>query len=96
MDRRTVLSRLRDQLQQQVALAEYTESITNLAQLKRCWLDAVRLVDTPLPSRDDIQDLAIRLRATALQPSPLSGQVTLRIAASYSWLARQGNLAVSP
>ena len=39
--------------------------------------------------RPDLEALALRLRATALQPGPLSGQATLRIAASYHWLARQ-------
>lgn len=89
MDRRIMMLRLRNQLEQQVALAELADSSVALQSLKSCYQEASRLVESPRPSVTDLEALALRLRAAALQPGPLSGQATLRIAASYHWLARQ-------
>ncbi|HEX4937353.1 MAG TPA: hypothetical protein VFX11_01675 [Candidatus Kapabacteria bacterium] len=89
MDRRIMMLRLRNQLEQQVALAELADSVIVLQSLKSCYLEATRLVEMAHPSVPDVEALALRLRAAALQPGPLSGQATLRIAASYHWLARQ-------
>jgi phosphate uptake regulator len=89
MDRRVVMLRLKNQLEQQVALAELADSTVIFNTLKGCFQEAGRLAESVHPSVDDLKALALRLRATALQPGPLSGQATLRIAASYHWLARQ-------
>ncbi|HVK99096.1 MAG TPA: hypothetical protein VM553_04755 [Dongiaceae bacterium] len=89
MDRRIVMLRLKNQLEQQVALAELADSTVILNTLKSCFQEAGRLAEATRPNADDMKALALRLRATALQPGPLSGQATLRIAASYHWLARQ-------
>lgn len=89
MDRRIVMLRLKNQLEQQVALAELADSTNILHHLKSCFQEAGRLAESASLCADDLKALALRLRAIALQPGPLSGQATLRIATSYHWLARQ-------
>lgn len=88
MDRRIILTRLLNQLESEIGLAEHTESIAILAQLKSCFWDALALVETAeMPSWDSLRSLAVRLNSVASHPHMAVKGGVRRIAASYQWLS---------